>query len=172
MDARITPLHVADADVLAVLQNRLWRLTYGGLLPAQLLAARDDDANCRVWRDRAVVHERDGRSAEGAVTLVAHDAAGVPVGWATTGPARDNDAPTAIELWSLYVAPELHGAGVAQQLLAAVLPSPPAHVWVVRGNGRAVAFYRKSGFVLDGTTKFDERLGAHELRMVWHRAPN
>ena len=169
-DLLIAALRVEDAETVAVLQNSLWRLTYAGLLPLEVLAARDDETNIGVWRDRAAVHERDGRSAEGAVTLVAHDGAGVPVGWATTGPARDDDAPTATELWSLYVTPELHGAGVAQQLLAAVLPSSPAYAWVVRGNGRAIAFYRRSGFVLDGTTRLHEGLGAHELRMVRHGA--
>lgn len=164
---RIDPLRAADAEVIARLQNHLWRVTYAGLLPEAVLATRDDDVNAALWRDRAEVHERTGRSAEGACTVVAHDDGGRPIGWATTGPSRDDAPPTAAELWSLYVAAEHQGSGVAHQLLAAVLPSSAAaHLWVLSGNDRAIAFYRKVGFEPDGGRKHDPRLGADELRMV------
>ena len=167
MDTTIGPLVLEDAAVLGRLQNALWRLTYAGLLPEVVLAARDDETNTRRWQERARAHERDGRSPEGARTLVARDQAGEPIGWVSTGPPRDDDPPTGTELWSLYVDPRHHGHGVAQDLLAAALPSPaPAHLWVVQGNERALGFYRKADFVPDGVTKHDERLGADELRMV------
>lgn len=66
----------------------------------------------------------------------------------------------------LYVAEQYHGSGVAQRLLATALPWGPVHLWVLRGNERAIAFYRRSGFTPDGATKHDPRLGADELRMV------
>lgn len=164
---RIAALRVEDAEAIAVLQNRLWRSTYAGLLPPQVLSARDDETNIGVWRDRAAAHERDGVSPEGTRTLVAHDERGGAIGWATTGPPRDADPPTTTELWSLYVAPEHHGRGVARRLLPAVLPSSAAaHLWVVSGNDRAIAFYRKEGFAPDGSVLHDDRVGAEELRMV------
>lgn len=166
-DLPIAALRVEDAETIAVLQNRLWRLTYAGLLPPEVLAARDDETNIGVWRDRAAAHESAGVSPEGARTLVAHDERGEAIGWATTGPPRDADPPTTTELWSLYVAPEHHGCGVARRLLAAALPSSAAaHLWVVRGNDRAIAFYRKAGFAPDGLVEHDDRVGADELRMV------
>lgn len=166
-DLPIAALRVEDAETIAVLQNRLWRLTYAGLLPLEVLAARDDETNIGVWRDRAAAHESAGVSPEGARTLVAHDERGEAIGWATTGPPRDADPPTTTELWSLYVAPEHHGCGVARRLLAAALPSSAAaHLWVVRGNDRAIAFYRKAGFAPDGLVEHDDRVGADELRMV------
>ena len=92
--------------------------------------------------------EAAGLSAEGARTLVAHDEEGVPIGWASTGPPRDEDPPTDTELWSLYLASTHHGSGVARQLLEAALPpSAAAHLWVLDGNDRAVAFYRRMGVV-------------------------
>ena len=40
---------------------------------------------------------------------------------------------------------------MAQQLLEAVLPgAQPAQLWVSADNGRAQAFYRKTGFEADG----------------------
>ena len=167
MHRSIRPLEPEDADEVAALQSRLWRATYTGLVPDRVLRVRDDAANVRVWRKRARDHALRGRSDEGATTLVAHDRDGRPIGWASTGPPRDDDPPTATELWSLYVAEEHHGSGVAHELLEAALPSPAAaHLWVLRGNDRAIAFYRKRGFLPDGTSKHDDRLGADELRLV------
>lgn len=166
MEIRIAPLRLADAAPVALLQNRLWRATYAGLLPPAVLDARDDEASTRAWRDRAGVHERTGTSAEGARTLVAHDERDTPIGWASIGPPRDEDPPARTELWSLYVAEEHHGRGVAGRLLAATLPSSGAYLWVLDGNERAIAFYRKAGFVPDGGVRHDPRLGADEVRML------
>ena len=164
---RITPLRADDAVVIARLQDELWRATYSDLLPLWVLDARDGVDNVARWRERATLHEESGRSSEGALTLVAHDEDGVAIGWASTGPPRDEDPPTDTELWSLYLASEHHGNGVAEQLVEAVLPSPsPAYLWVLAGNVRAMAFYRKVGFVPDGAVKHDPRLGADEVRMV------
>lgn len=163
----LAPLTVADAATLAVLQNRLWRETYAGLIPAEVLAERDDERNIARWQERARVHEERGTSPEGALTLVAHDRAGAPIGWASVGPPRDASPPTPTELWSLYVAPEHHGRGVAQALVAAALPaSGAAHLWVFMGNERAIAFYRKLGFRPDGTVAHDAPMRVDELRMV------
>lgn len=171
MSPDIRALAPEDAAAVAVLQNRLWRLTYTGLVPEQVLEARDDVANTRAWQERAATHAATGRSPEGVVTLVAHDDAGTPIGWASVGPPRDVDAPTDTELWSLYVAEEHQGAGVATRLLEAALPSSAVHLWVLRGNDRAIAFYRKVGFELDGTVELDPLVGAEELRMVRTAGP-
>ena len=169
MSSGIAPLVLADADDIAVLQNRLWRVTYAGLLPEEVLAARDDEANRRVWRERAAVHERQGRSLEGARTWVAHDEVGRPIGWSSAGPPRDEDPPTEVELWSLYLDVEHQGSGVAGDLVDAAVGAGPAHLWVLDGNDRAIAFYRKVGFEWDGTVKHDVRLAADEVRMVRRR---
>lgn len=164
---RIAPLRAADAAAVARLQDDLWRATYSGLLPSWVLDARDDADNVARWRERAVAHEEAGCSPEGVRTLVAHDEDSRPIGWASTGPPRDDDPPTDTELWSLYLASEYQGSGVAEQLLEAVLPSPaPGHLWVLAGNERAIAFYRKGAFAPDGAIKRDLRLDADELRMV------
>lgn len=153
-----------DAETLGPLHNRIWRSAYTGLLPDEVLAARDDADSTRRWRDRGQSHEAFGAPHEGATTWVA-DLDDTPVGWISIGPARDEDAPTAIELWSLYVAPEHQGSGVAEQLLEIVPLSDPLYLWVLAGNGRAVAFYRKMGFATDGMMKQFLNTGAIECRM-------
>lgn len=155
-----------DAEVLGPLHVRLWRETYGSLLsPAVIAAARGDETtSTRRWRERGLAHERDGRSPEGARTLVAR-LDGRPVGWCTTGPPRDEDPPAPLEMWSLYVDRAHQRRGVATALVAAA-PTGPLYLWVLDGNARAVAFYRGVGLRADGTRKVDPRLGADELRMV------
>ena len=56
-----------------------------------------------------------------------------------------------------------HGAGRA--LLEAVIdPAESAALWVADPNPRAHAFYRKHGFVADGTAQVED--GVREIRMV------
>ena len=166
MPYEISGLRLKDAEVIGPLHNRIWRQTYAGLMPPVVLASRDDDDNTRLWCARASVHERSGTSSEGCTTWVARDEQGVPVGWIAVGPARDDDAPTPIELWSLNVAPEHQGSGVARQLVEALLPPGPAYLWVLTGNERAIAFYEKLGFIRDGATREVREGGASELRMT------
>lgn len=78
--------------------------------------------------------------------------------------ARD-DAPADPELWACYVSDTAWGTGVSGRLLGVALPGS-AYLWVLRGNARAIAFYRKQGFALDGATKQDARIDADELRMT------
>lgn len=163
-------LSSSDAVVIGPEHNRIWRATYAGLLPASRLDSLDDDATTARWLQLGREHEHLGCSARGASTWVAHDPTGRPAGWMSVGPARDDDAPCPLELWALYVTPEHWGAGVAATLVHRHLPPGPAYLWVLQGNERAIAFYRKHGFRLDGATKpLDPDAGAQgglELRMT------
>ncbi|ANS78627.1 GCN5-related N-acetyltransferase [Serinicoccus hydrothermalis] len=91
---------------------------------------------------------------------------GQPAGFCLHGPARDEDPPTPHQLFTLNVAPELHGTGLAQELLARALGDRAAYLWVARGNDRAVRFYEQQGFAPDGTEGLDGHEGVVELRMV------
>lgn len=51
------------------------------------------------------------------------------------------------QLSRLYVAPKLHGTGVASHLFNAVVDDRPHYLWLIAGNERAAAFYRRRGFV-------------------------
>ncbi|EWT01322.1 GCN5 family acetyltransferase [Intrasporangium oryzae NRRL B-24470] len=165
MAYELSPLRETDAETLGPLHNRIWREAYAGLLPADVLDSRDDSESTARWRMRALAHERLGTSPEGCTTWVARDEDGVAIGWIGVAAARDDDAPAPTELWSLYVAPEHQGRGAAQVLTDAMLPDGPAYLWVLEGNERAIAFYRKLGFETDGATKELGDSGAFELRM-------
>ena len=100
------------------------------------------------------------------IVVVATGLDGAIIGFASAGPSRDEDAPTAWELYGVNVMAAHHGTGVADQLVDAVLAQRPASLWVIRENGRAQAFYRRRGFSMEGAAKVHEGSGATEIRMV------
>lgn len=57
---------------------------------------------------------------------------------------------TSCELHRLYALPRAHGSGVGQSLLDVAIGDGPAYLWIVAGNARAEAFYRRNRFVPDG----------------------
>ncbi|MBO0843209.1 MAG: GNAT family N-acetyltransferase, partial [Nocardioides sp.] len=139
---------VADAEALADLHLAVWAEAYAGLIPAAQLAARRRNRHVRVdrWRARIEsdpeglrVAERDGRL----------------LGFAQAGPGRDRPEPSlpGLELMALYVRSACYGTGVGFSLFDAVIGDAAAYLWVLDGNDRAIAFYRRQGFELDGAVK-------------------
>ena len=153
--ARIDP---ADIDEVAAAHVRVWQEAYAGLMPADYLASLDPVAFAAGWRSRLA--DQDPR----VHTRVARDDAGV-VGIATWGPSRDDDAPTPYELYAINVLARGHGTGVADGLLAETIGDRAAMLWVVDGNARAMAFYRRHGFADEGGRKPEPRTGVLEVRM-------
>jgi predicted GNAT family N-acyltransferase len=71
----------------------------------------------------------------------------------------------ATQLYVLYVNTEDHGTGAGAGLLDYVLPpTESAALWVADPNPRAQAFYRKHGFLPDGTSAVEG--GIRAIRMV------
>jgi ribosomal protein S18 acetylase RimI-like enzyme len=154
----IAPLELADVEEVARVHVRVWQEAYAGLLPAEQLAALDPVAFAEHWRSRALAPQR------GAGTWVARDEAGI-VGLTTSGPSRDDDAPTPYELYAINVLARGHGTGVSDALLDVAIGDRPASLWVLEGNARAIAFYRRHGFTDQGGRKPEPDSGVMEIRM-------
>jgi len=58
----------------------------------------------------------------------------------------------------------VYGAGVGFALFEQVVGDRAAYLWVLAGNERAIGFYERQGFRLDGTE--DELDDGRHLRMV------
>jgi GNAT superfamily N-acetyltransferase len=87
------------------------------------------------------------------------------IGIAMAGPPQDSEAQWGTHLYVLYVLAAHHGTGAGAALLDTVVgPHSSAALWVADPNPRAQAFYRKHGFVADGTVAVDD--GVREIRMV------
>ena len=69
-----------------------------------------------------------------------------------------------LELYALYVRAAYWGTGVGYALFEIAVGDRAAYLWVLAGNDRAIGFYQRQGFRLDGTAdELDE--GLH-VRMV------
>lgn len=120
--------------------------------------------------DAAALAERRRTEIEqGTARHMLAERAGEVIGVAIAGPSRDENPPTDVELYAIYVRAEHYGTGVSTKLLDAVLEGEPASLWVYRDNPRASAFYVNQGFIPDGAEKNDAT-GILELRMVRKRA--
>jgi diamine N-acetyltransferase len=97
-----------------------------------------------------------------AAWLAEHAATGAPVGYALNCPPDLPVAPQPgdLELKRIYAFSRFHGAGIGQMLMEASLADAAARgaprllLGTYQDNHRAVAFYRKHGFALIGTRKF------------------
>jgi ribosomal protein S18 acetylase RimI-like enzyme len=101
-----------------------------------------------------------------ARVAAAIDGCGTIIGLATAGVTRDDDVPTAWELYSINVVAHQRGSGLADDLLRVVATGKDTTVWVLTENARARSFYSRHGFRVEGATRAAEATGACETRMV------
>ncbi len=145
-----------DLEAITTLHEACWREAYADLMPPGFVD--------EVFADRAahVVRRRE-QLAAGRDTWVA-EVAGVLVGFASSGPARLVDAPTAHELYALYARASVWGTGVGHALHEVAVGDRAAYLWTLAGNERSRAFYERQGYRADGVVD-DQPAGRH-VRMV------
>jgi ribosomal protein S18 acetylase RimI-like enzyme len=153
-----------DADAIAALKVRAWRVAYAGILPAERLEALDVDAEAATWRERLESPSHDER------LWLAVDGEQL-VGYARTGPCEDVDAtPELGEVHGLYAAPDRIGTGIGRRLLAHAAADLAARgfrtlvLWQFVGNDRAAVFYERAGLRPDGTRRRSPH-GVDEVRL-------
>jgi ribosomal protein S18 acetylase RimI-like enzyme len=140
----------ADAQVLAILGERLWRATYQGLIP---------DSNLELHLTATFgLMQQAAELADPACRMLVIEQEGALLGYALLrdgGPER-TEVPfqfvKPLEVARFYVDPSLHGRGAAKLLMDAALAyassRPCDGVWlqVWEQNPRAIRFYEKAGF--------------------------
>ncbi|MEI5676048.1 MULTISPECIES: GNAT family N-acetyltransferase [unclassified Nocardioides] len=146
-----------DAEALAHLHLDVWDDAYTGLMPQGILDDRREKVAERVERWRDIL------TTSGNPTYLAVGPDGL-VGFASAGPGRDNDVDLDLELMALYVRATHWGTGVGYALLQEAIGDRAAYLWVLGGNDRALRFYERQGFRLDGTE--DEHDEGLHVRMV------
>ncbi|PSL37048.1 ribosomal protein S18 acetylase RimI-like enzyme [Labedella gwakjiensis] len=154
VDLVIRPLRGGDADALALVHVTSWRETYAGLVPEEMYG---DEA---LEQRRAFWTQAVARSLTGEIrsTVRVAELDGRIVGFASAGPSRPGVQKRATELSMIYTLAEVHGRGIGDALLDAVLGDGPAQLWVAEQNPRARRFYARHGFTWDGTRKLDEHI--------------
>ncbi len=131
-----------------------WQESFRGLLPDEVIDARG------TVEEMTLRAERWARAAmDGAHFWLATDRSdGHAVGIASACPARESDAPQPLELATLFVLDEAKGTGLAEALMQTAIGDAPCYLWTLKGNDRAISFYHRLGFAMDGV-----RREAHHL---------
>lgn len=145
-----------DADALGRLHVDVWDDAYTGLMDQSVLDDRRANVAARIQRWREILTEHDR-------TLLAVGPDGL-LGFAGAGPGRDNDVDLDLELCALYVRAAWWGTGLGYALLEEAIGDRAAYLWVLGNNARAIRFYERQGFRLDGTE--DEHDEGRHVRMV------
>ena len=157
-----------DAEDFVTVHLQSWRESYSHVLGEDVFRRRETDRTAAVAHRRAALADQGKDPAIG--NWVARAGDGRLLGFASAGPSRDADVDIPLELWSIYILAEAYGSGVGQALLEHAVGDAPAYVWVLEDNPRAQAFYRRNGFIEDGTSKDLPQAwagtGMVEIRMV------
>jgi ribosomal protein S18 acetylase RimI-like enzyme len=160
---RIRPASPDDALAIETIRVRGWRSAYRHVFPAADLDALPIDPER--WRSRLLVPP------PGWTTVVCEDG-GEVVGFASTGPSRDED--DLGELYAIYVDPEAWSTGAGRALMGAAEAALTADyaaalLWVLEDNPRARGFYERAGWATDGPRKAEERFGVRAAEVRYRK---
>ena len=149
---------VKDAEGIARVHVESWRETYARLVEPGELDALSVERRADRWR---------AMLSDGALAWVADDARGT-FGFASVVADDSPDGPRPLVLACIYVLADRHGSGAGQALLDAALGDAPASLFVAEDNPRAIRFYERNGFALDGTVEehLMVRTAIRSVRMV------
>lgn len=134
-----------DLEALGTLHATTRRTAYADLLPEAALARITPEALIDYWAERLPTEDEPYR-------ILVADKAGKLVGFAMASQLDD-----VAELAAIHLHPDHQGSGLAGRLHDAILEvmrqwrCRSTFLWVVVGNERAQAFYRKRGWTPDGT---------------------
>ena len=139
-----------------------WHETYTGLVDAGYMERHTLEKCIKIahkWPDNILV-AKDGEKV---------------VGFVGYGPYRDETLPAHGEVFALYVLAAYHGKRIGYELMNAAFQALSDYqkiaVWVLKGNERAIRFYKRYGFHFDGA-EAEILLGTSntELRMIYERS--
>jgi GNAT superfamily N-acetyltransferase len=165
MDFEIRRATVEDAEAGAWCHLLCWREAYAELVEPEKLLERTSDHVRRTERWASHL----SRNPTLWIAVNPDPAAPIEervVGFSWPGPARDDDKPTPLELYAIYIRRKWWGTGLGTRLLDVAIGKEAASLWVFEGNQRALDFYIKHGFVADGARSDDPFFGLTEIRMV------
>jgi GNAT superfamily N-acetyltransferase len=146
---------VDDADRLGAVHVAAWQAAYSGLIGDDHLSTLDPAVRAAWWRRGLAARDR------ATVSLVAV-VDGRIAGFITYGPPEDEVAEGWGQLYAINLHPDFWRQGVGTRLFAAGLQGLAdlgyrhGYLWVLDGNERAIAFYHRQGWPLDGLIKTDD----------------
>lgn len=151
-DIVVRPVRTSDAEALGRVHATCWHETYDNIISTAVLENISVRRLAELWA---------GWAAQGPdYVRFAALVDGEIVGFAGSGPARDEDPPAERELVYIYLLQKYQGTGIGQKLFDAVVPAgSPCYLWVNEDNPRAHRFYERNGFAKDGASHQEPFLG-------------
>lgn len=126
---------------------KAWQEAYTGLIGQRFLDGRTLEDS-----ERSSFQNRDN-------VLVAKDGERV-IGFVAYGKYQKEDLENTGEIYALYVLAEYYGQGIGYRLMQAALAQlkdyPEIALWVLKENARAIRFYERCGFAMDGVERIAE----------------
>lgn len=142
----IRPYRDDDVPQIGAVHAASRHAAYAGLVAPEALARITPQTQAEAWRRRLA-----GGPDPWSMLVVVH-----PDDRRVAGFVLGSGAGTVATLNAIHVHPELHGSGAGQLLHDHMVATfrawgcSTAYLWVVEGNARAQAFYRRNGWALDG----------------------
>lgn len=156
-----------DAPEIANVHVNAWREAYKGLLPDAFLEGLPLSFKRRLGMWQAMIASPEGR----AIFVAESEKHGV-IGFASVGPARDDEFSTSGELTTLYLLKAYQKRGLGAALMKAGFEAlqrdgfASAYCWVLGGND-TIDFYRHNGArLLPESEKVEEIGGAKAPHFV------
>jgi GNAT superfamily N-acetyltransferase len=155
-----------DAAAIAFVHQESWRTTYGGILPAAVIAEEAGRKTAEVWGRRLA------SPAPGYATWIA-ESSGRVVAFASCGAARHRLEGLEAEVYALYVLQDHQRRGIGAGLLGECARHFVRqglfgfYLWALKAN-RARLFYEALGG--EPVAEKSERLGQHsffEVAYAW-----
>jgi ribosomal protein S18 acetylase RimI-like enzyme len=138
-----------DIERIAAIHVAGWEVAYRGRIDDEALAVRTVESRIALWKE---VLAGDGRFRDHQVHVAEVD--GTVAGFTHFGPSDDDDVDqsTTVNVFALYLDPELRGQGLGRGLLDHVVASASAAgaklatLYVLVGNDEASGFYERVGW--------------------------
>ena len=161
MTLRTATIH--DTKDIARIHVDTWKQAYQGIVPKKYLASLSKEIHEKKWEHTLT------NSPAGTLVILSENS--YIVGWASTGPSRDDDNRNVGELYAIYLDHQHWGQGIGKKLMESSISKLLKNgfknitIWVLEANIRARRFYEKLGFVYDGTNKIIN-IGGEELSEI------
>ena len=147
----IVEAKIENAYDIARIHVCTWQAAYKGIMPETYLENLSIDKRQKRWESLLQDSKRN--------TLITTNEAGELVGWSSCGLSRDKDVSGVAELYAIYIHPDYWGKGFGRELMIASetlmksLGFSKITLWVLKKNSRTRHFYKKAGYLCDGTEK-------------------
>lgn len=157
MTVELRTASMADLDGIVRVFLACWRESYRGVLPVPAIEAMSDERARALW-------QRVLGSETGEVVVASQDEILGVTRFAASGNRGD--------VHSLYVSPDAQGLGVGSRLLRiaterlATQGVTDAALWVFANNVASLEFYRRQGWLPDGSERTQDEFGERELRLA------